>query len=193
MPEFKPEPETFLDNCRMRFQNTLLEEVADLQIASVSCPLGQRARLEDSVRTSWFTELPEPGRSTASADGRVKIFSMAPDQFFVFPAAAPQAAGAFVAETLGSAGYVTDQSDNWVGLRISGELALPALERICPIDLDPAVFPTGAVARTLMEHLGAIIHREGPEQFLLLSASSSACSFLHAVATSLRNVDIPQE
>ena len=42
-----------------------------------------------------------------------------------------------------------------------------------------------------MEHMGAIIHREGTDRFLLLSASSSARSFLHAVEASLEHVDPP--
>ena len=39
-----------------------------------------------------------------------------------------------------------------------------------------------------MEHLGTIIIRTEQDTFLLLSASSSAGSFLHAVETSIRNV-----
>jgi sarcosine oxidase subunit gamma len=39
-----------------------------------------------------------------------------------------------------------------------------------------------------MEHLGVLILRSGDDEYLLLSASSSARSFLHAVETSLRNI-----
>jgi sarcosine oxidase subunit gamma len=39
-----------------------------------------------------------------------------------------------------------------------------------------------------MEHLGTIVLRDGTDSFLLLSAHSSAESFLHAVETSIRNV-----
>jgi len=39
-----------------------------------------------------------------------------------------------------------------------------------------------------MEHMGAIVLRDGPDSFLLLSASSTARSYLHAVEISLRNV-----
>lgn len=189
MPEFKLEQEPFLEGRRMRFRDSHLIEVTDLAIASVACPHGGRAELEGAVMKSWSAELPDPGRSTASADGEVKILGMSPDQFFVISTAAPMPAGKFVSAALAGAGYVTDQSDNWVALRLEGHLVLPALERICPLDLDPAAFAVGSVARTVMEHIGAIIHREGSEGFLLLSASSSAHSFLHAVATSFRNVD----
>lgn len=176
----------------MRFRDSQLVEVTDLTIASVACPLDGRAELERAVMRSWSAELPEPGCSTASADGDVKILGMSPDQFFVIVTPAPMPAGEFVSGAVAGAGYVSDQSDNWVALRLEGPLVLPALERICPLDLDPAAFAVGSVARTVMEHIGAVIHREGPDRFLLLSASSSAHSFLHAVATSFRNVDVPQ-
>ena len=177
----------------MRFGDSHLIEVTCLAIASVACPLDGRAELEGAVMRSWSAELPEPGRSTTSADGEVKILGMSPDQLFVISTAAAAPAGEFVSGAVAGAGYVTDQSDNWVTLRLEGPLVLPALERICPLDLDPAAFAVGSVARTVMEHLGAIILREGPDRFLLLSASSSAHSFLHAVATSCRNVDVAQD
>ena len=60
------------------------------------------------------------------------------------------------------------------------------LERLCPLDLHESAFPVGAAQRTVMEHMGAVILREGTDEFLLLSASSSAASFLHAVKTSIR-------
>ena len=44
-------------------------------------------------------------------------------------------------------------------------------------------------ARTVMEHLGVLILRTGEDDYLLLSASSSAKSFLHAVEVSLTNVN----
>ena len=83
---------------------------------------------------------------------------------------------------------MTLQSDNWVGVRISGTRSRDALERICPLDLHPDVFGIDQVARTVMEHLGVIILREDKDSFLMLSASSSAKSFLHAIETSIHNV-----
>ncbi|MBT8415130.1 MAG: hypothetical protein KJO30_12445, partial [Boseongicola sp.] len=55
-----------------------------------------------------------------------------------------------------------------------------------PLDLDPDTFPTGSAARTVMEHLGAMIVRVDDTRFWLMSARSSAMSFLHAVETSCR-------
>ena len=94
-----------------------------------------------------------------------------------------------ISNQLGEAGYYTDQTDSWVTLRVSGAKSRTALERICPIDLDPKAFSPGAVTRTVMEHHGAIILRDGQNSFVLLSARSSACSFLRAVERSVDNID----
>ena len=84
---------------------------------------------------------------------------------------------------------MTIQTDAWVILRISGPLALKALERICPINLEPDVFLENDIARTIMEHLGSIVICEKVGSYLVMSASSSAKSFLHALETSLQNVN----
>ena len=93
-----------------------------------------------------------------------------------------------VAARLNGAAYTTDQTDVWVALGLSGAARGAALERICPIDLHPDAFAVDDAARTVMEHLGVLILRTDADEYLLLSASSSARSFLHAVETSLRNI-----
>ena len=108
--------------------------------------------------------------------------------FILFEAPDPDRAAETVGDALGPAAYVTDQSDSWAMLRIAGAGARAALERICMLDLDAAAFPEGRVARTVMEHLAAIILRDGPDSFLLMSPRSSARSFLHAVELSVENV-----
>ena len=63
---------------------------------------------------------------------------------------------------------------------------LAALERLCPLDL--ARVPTRGSGRTVMEHMGALVVRTSEDGFLLMSASSTAGSFLHALETSLHYV-----
>ena len=76
----------------------------------------------------------------------------------------------------------------WVMLEISGPKSREALARLCTLDLHADTFAEGEVARTMMEHLGVIILRNAPDSFILLSARSSAKSFLHAVETSIDNI-----
>ena len=84
--------------------------------------------------------------------------------------------------------HITDQTDAWVILEISGESSREALERICQVDLDKNVFQLDGMARTSMEHMSAIIISKADDTFYLMSASSSAKSFLHAVELSAQHV-----
>ena len=113
---------------------------------------------------------------------------LAPDQAFAIFSLATPDAEEMVSKHTKKALYLTDQTDVWSGLEVSGPLALAALERICPIDLHDDAFAIGDAARTVMEYLGVLIIRTDDEAYLLLSASSSAGSFLHMLETSIRNV-----
>ena len=74
-----------------------------------------------------------------------------------------------MAASLGDVAYTTDQTDVWVVLEISGPETSAALERLCPLDL--GLFEDGTAARTVMEHMGAMIVQLSADRFLLLSAS----------------------
>ena len=154
-------------------------ERSDLALVSVAVPLVSDARFD-------AFEMPQPGRSLVTGD--MRAVWMAPDQvMLIFHWATPDAE-AHVQGKLKGAGYTTDQTGGWVVLEVSGPDTMAALERICPVDLDMSVFQVDAAARTMMEHLGALIIRLDNERFLLASASSSAATFAHAVETSFRYV-----
>lgn len=188
MVEYSLTAEPPLGGYRETFNGTLLEEVFDLAIVSIAIPQGGAPALNKAVKNAYATTLPDTGRLCVSKDGNTRLLGMSPDQIFaLFNDDGSDAANA-ISAALENSGYFTVQSDNWAKLRISGAKANEALARICPIDLDPLVFTRDHVARTLMEHLSVIILRDGEDTFLLLSASSSATSFLHALKTSIQNV-----
>ena len=141
------------------------------------------------MRAAFSVDLPEVGLSALSQDSAMRILRLGTDQAFVVFPRAQQDTGAepHIADLLGGVFYTTDQSDVWVTLELSGAGARRALERICPLNLAPDAFGIGAVARTSMEHLGTVIIRTCDDSFLLMSASSSAHSFLHAIETSIAN------
>ena len=97
-------------------------------------------------------------------------------------------AEANLAEKFNAPAYFTDQSDTWGMIRVSGERSRDVLERICPIDLDPNVFTLGSVSRTVMEHIGTIIFRDGDDSYVLLTMRSFSRSMLHAIEVSVKNV-----
>lgn len=178
MADFKLKKVPFLNGFDRQYGDTRLHERTDLMLTSMAVPQGGEAAFAAALKSATGLDLPTP--RVASQRDNLILIATTPDQFLLI---SPD--GDAPAEALAGAAYVTDQSDVWVALEISGTGARRALERICPIDLDESVFQTGAFARTVMEHLGAFILRRDADAFLLLSASSSARSFLHTVETSI--------
>ena len=187
MPDYTLEAKPALGGFHLAIDTTELAEVRGKALVSVAVPLGGEAAFAKAVEAAYGITPPAVGKTTAARDG-ITLIGLQRDQVFALLNHPGDNAVQTVADRLGTAAYYTDQSDSWVMLRLRGSKAREALERICMLDLDDGVFQTGDAARTMMEHLGAVILREGPDSFLLMSASSSAKSFLHAVETSLRYV-----
>jgi len=157
----------------------------DLAVVSVALPLGGEAAAEKAVKATYGVDLPEVGK-TAEGKG-VTLMRLGLDlAFAVFTHATPDAERV-VAKALKGKAYTTDQTDVWVALDLSGAGSRNALERICPLDLHDSGFAVGDAQRTVMEHLGVIIIRQGTDTWRLMSASSSAGTFLHAIETSIKN------
>lgn len=188
MPDYSMTPVQPLDGFNHEFDGVTLAEMSGCSLVSIATPLGGDKALEKALSSAYKAKRPAVGSSTVSKLDNSRFLGLQRDQLFVLFDHDDTGAAAIIAHRLGDAGYYTDQSDSWVVLSIAGANSRRALERICPIDLDPQAFPENAVARTVMEHLGTIIVCVGEDSFLLMSARSSAKSFLHAVETSIRNI-----
>ncbi len=169
-----------------RFGDTRLCEVWPLAIVSLAIPLDGEDAFAEALRRAFDLTVPAVG-GTATG-GETTFLRLAADQLFALSGAEDPFADRALAERLSGTVYTTLQSDNWTALRLSGPLTGAALARLCPLDLSEPTFPVGNAARTVMEHLGVIVMKEAADRFLLLSASSSAASFLEAVETSIVNV-----
>ena len=190
MADFALTARTPLDGYARTFGSVALAELAGLALVSAAVPQGGDAAFAAALAEGIGASRPATGESAPGDRFGARILGMQPDQLFIlFEPPDPDRAAETVAEALGPAAYVTDQSDSWAMLRIAGAGAgaRAALERICMLDLDEDAFPQGKVARTVMEHLAVIVLRDGPDSFLLMSPRSSARSFLHAVEVSVEN------
>jgi len=188
VPDFTLTSAPPLAGTNITIGDAALTAPANLAVVSVALPLGNETAAEKAIKTAYGAALPDIGKSAMSKDGAARLVRLGRDQAFViFTHATPDAEPTVQARLRGKA-YTTDQTDVWSGLEISGAGSRAALERICPLDLHPDSFAKGDAARTTMEHLGVLIIRTGQDTFLLLSASSSAGSFLHAVETSMTNI-----
>ena len=176
-----------LNGYKKKFGGITLEAPNNLAVVSMALPLGGEAAAMRAIKAAYGAALPEPGKSTLSKDKKARLVRMSSDQAFVIFTNAKADAEPKVNAAIKGKAYTTDQTDAWSGLQISGKGVRDALERICPVDLHPDQFGIDDAARTMMEHLGVLIVRIGTDKYLLMSASSSAGSFLHAVETSIKN------
>jgi methylglutamate dehydrogenase subunit D len=185
VPEFTLAAHSPLGGYNKDFAAVTLTELTDLAVVSIATPMGGRDALANLVESAFGLALPGVGSSSHAGEGNTRLLGLQRDQMFLLFQHGGDDALPVVADKLGEVGYYTDQSDTWAILRMAGPGRRTALERICMLDLSPDAFAVGAVARTTMEHLGVIILRDDADSFLLMSARSSARSFLHAIETSI--------
>lgn len=188
MPKFTFTAQSPFDGYQKEFDGVSVREITGRAIVSIATPLNGEAVLAEAVSAGYNAEMPKPGYSTISQLDNSRFLGLQQDQMLlVFDFDGPNALKS-IEDRIGNAGHLTDQSDSWAILEISGPESRDALARICPVNLHPSAFPEGKVVRTLMEHMGVVILRVGPETFLTFSPGSSAETFLHAVEISVENV-----
>ena len=86
----------------------------------------------------------------------------------------------------GDAASITEQTDAWVRLDVTGPKLLPLFERLSNLDL-PAL-PDGYATRTVMDHLGCYLIKQASTEITLYGPRSSAGSLLHALEVAARSV-----
>jgi sarcosine oxidase subunit gamma len=175
---------------------TRLFEVTCLSMVSVAPLAGSQAAFQTAVAKLFKAgkgDSPKPSATIAlDRPGKQRCILMprAQNQWFLCfddDGANPiDAAKALLGKSSPKQMALTDQSDSWVILALSGPQSRQTLARICPINCGALAMPIGTTARTNMEHLGTIITRRPDEDdnqpcFWLLSARSSAASFLHVI------------
>ena len=169
--------------------STRLCEITTLDIVSIATPRDGHDTLTALTTEKLGLALPDAGKISRQ-DESSSLLGLQLDQCFMITQQHALDPAAALKTLLGNSAYISDQSDSWVVVDISGPDVIAALERICPLDLAPDVFDDTVVARTVMEHLSVIMERPEQYRFRLYSPRSSAASFLHALSVSIRNVSL---
>ncbi|MEI4488369.1 sarcosine oxidase subunit gamma family protein [Frigidibacter sp. MR17.14] len=91
-------------------------------------------------------------------------------------------------EGLAGLAALTDQSDAWTVLTLTGPDARAALARLTPLDLRPAAFPEGAAQRSLLGHMSAILRHCGPDSFEVWVFRSMAATAVHELSVVMRSL-----
>ena len=181
--------ESPLGGAEHEFDGVTVSEVVDQSLVMIAMPNGKAEEIEAAMSKSCGLSVPAMGQSTQSADGSITLWRLQKNQVLAYYAYESADAEANIAERFNApSAYYTDQSDTWAMIRVSGERSRDILERICPIDLEPSVFTLGSVSRTIMEHIGTIIYRDGDDSYVLLTMRSFGRSMLHAIEVSVENV-----
>ncbi|WP_158964650.1 sarcosine oxidase subunit gamma [Chachezhania sediminis] len=142
---------------------------------------GQDAALSRALDAAFGLSLPDVGAATAGGSARVIWFGRGQ---YLLIGPAPVA-------DLANVAAVTDQSDAWAVVRLSGEGADEVLARLVPVDMRPAVFGEGAAIRTYLGHMTVSIARDddakGPG-YRIMAFRSMAGTLVHEIETAMAAV-----
>lgn len=119
---------------------------------------------------------PEPGQSLTK--GEARILWTGRDQAFLIGVDAPVVEGA----------AVTDQSDGWACLALTGAGAEAVLSRLVALDLRASAFPIGTTARVALNHMSMVLSRQA-DGFEILVFRSMARSAWHELAEVMEKLE----
>jgi len=181
-----------LNGFHLEVKGAQCREDTGYAIASVTATKGDMKALSAAITSGFRVALPAPGKAVTIGNGKRNsksdmILSSARDQVFICCHLSPEAHLAQVTKACGHVASITDQSDAWARISLSGPACPMIMERLCSVDTRLAVFPPGSVARTQIEHMGVIIIRQTASaamkhHFVLLTPRSSAHDLAHALA-----------
>lgn len=83
---------------------------------------------------------------------------------------------------------VTDQTDAWAAVALSGASSVDVLARLVPVDLRAQTLRSGCTVRTLLGHMNASITPTGENAFLILVFRSMAQTLVHEVQEAMEAV-----
>ena len=158
-----------------------------LGLATVAVRRGQGEALARKIRDRYGIALPLGGyRSEA---GGVAFAGTGPETWLAAQERGGNSFAVSLGEEIGAAASVSDQSDGYAVLRLTGPKLRETLGKMVPLDMHPRAFPVGAVASTVAMHIGATLWRldDGPGAvpvFEIAVFRSLAGSFWHALSES---------
>jgi len=182
------EKESALEGAEHEFNGVNVSEVTDKSLVMVAIPRGTLADVESAIKKSCGLSIPKMEQSTESSDSSITLWRLQNSQVLAYFSYEGDDSESHLKSKFNAPVYFTDQSDTWAMIRVNGPKSRDVLERICPINIDPEVFPVGSVSRTVMEHIGTIIFRDGDDSYVLLTMRSFGRSMLHAIEVSVKNV-----
>ncbi|MBP0484064.1 sarcosine oxidase subunit gamma [Sagittula salina] len=156
---------------------TTLTEGPWQQLTALMPFAGQTARICTALQDAYGLNFPAPGRLTRA--GHTTCVWTGRGQAFLV--------GSEPVQDLARYAAVTDQSDAWVTLDLTGEQAAEVLARLVPLDLSPRAFGADHAARTLLGHAAIQLHRL-ENGFRIRGFRSMARTIVHETADAMAAV-----
>ncbi len=163
------------DKLPISIGDVTLSEVVPEAITWVAPFKGQQDEVSKTLLSETGCGLPGPNGVTRS--DTATVIWVAPGQALVLGAPVTPKGAA-----------VTDQSDGWACLRLSGEPSREVLARLTPVDLRDTAFPVGATARTLLGHMTASITRLEHATWEIMVFRSMTRSAIHDLSRAMKGV-----
>lgn len=136
-------------------RGVIATECDGLGIARIAARSGQAARAAELLRAQFGIEPPNGPKRASRGD--VGIGGIAPQTWL----ATRDGAGNTFAESLrlllGDCASVTDQSDAYAILRLTGSKVRETLAKLVPIDLHPRSFQVSDVAQTVCSYVSVVL------------------------------------
>lgn len=151
----------------------------DLGVLTSVAPFkGGKEALGAALKSAHDLSLPADLRASGKAGARVLWFGQG--QYLL--------AGPEPDPALGQVAALTDQSDAWFTVRLSGAASVDVLARLVPVDLRGAVFKRGTSVRCELQHMVASITCVGDNSFVILVFRSMAKTLVHDLQTAMEAV-----
>ena len=142
-----------------------------VDIVDVAAYRGRAQQLSDAARAHGVT-LPTFGR-IAAGHSRLTLCVRPERWLLLTPPAAAGAAAADWQRHCAGAGAAVDLSSGLAVLYLEGPAMREMLARGCRLDLDPAMFPRGHAAATIVAQVSIILAALGPGLMLLTPATTA--------------------
>lgn len=156
-----------------------------LDLAAVMARKGASSELAGRIRTLFGLELPAGPRCAAAAD--LMLIGTAPGAWLAVADRGGSGLAAALQRELAGLAAVTDQSDGYFMVRLSGPRVRETLAKLVPIDVHARAFAVADAASTVLAHIGVTMWRreDAPGAmpvFEIVLFRSLAKSFWHALA-----------
>ncbi|MFK7765353.1 MAG: sarcosine oxidase subunit gamma [Roseobacter sp.] len=147
-------------------------------LTSIAPFAGQDEAVSIALETAHGVGFPAPNR--AVSQGKAKLIWFARKTALLV--------GVSPDRGLAQHAALTDQSDAWLCVQLSGLGAEDVMARLTPVDLRPAVFAHGHTCRTLIGHMSASITRLAPDSLLILVFRSMAVTLVEELQEAMEAV-----